>query len=494
MNPNTRNLIIALVIILLVICLCLIALALGGVFTWLGVRQSTTLPPALEGPAVTVPVAPPLVTALPSASPFPTAAELEPPTLEPTESANEPDEIPDATLQAMMQIEQQVVQLRGLQPDRSEFSRTLLSPQQLRERVENEFFQDYTLDEASRDAVVLSAFGLLEPGFDLISFYTELFSEQIAGYYDDETKEMVVVQGSGFGGPEKITYAHEYVHALQDQNYDLKYGLGFDDELCEQDTERCAALQALLEGDATLVEEGWLVNHATMQDREELLDFYSDLQTPIFERAPAFLQEDFIFPYLQGRIFIMNFWQRNQSESLAALYQNPPVSTEQILHPEKYPGDTPIPVELPDLTAVLGGGWEEIDRNVMGEWYTYLVLARGNDPAARIEDTQANDAAQGWGGDSYLVYQQAESGAVVIVWRQTWDTTEDGSEFFQTFSDYATQRYQTDPQQPDANTSVWETTNAFHQLSLDAATGDTLWVSAPDQELAGQVIEALAAP
>lgn len=502
MNNNTRNFIIAAVIILVVICLCLGVLALGGAFAWLRGAQTAVIPPTLPGPAVTVPVSPPEVTPLQPATRTPT---LEPeaapttvpdaePTAEPTAAGEDSAELPPEILQAMQAIEQQVMDLRELQPDDSAFSRTLLTPEQLRERVENDFLQDYTPEEASRDSVVLSSFGLLEPGFDLIDLYTELFSEQIAGYYDDETKEMVVVQGAGFEGPEKITYAHEYVHALQDQNYDLKNGLGFDDELCEQDSERCAALQALLEGDATLAEEGWLVNYATQQDRLELFEFYSDIQTPVFLSAPAFLQEDFLFPYLQGRLFVQNFWEQDQWDAIAALYQDPPVSTEQILHPEKYPQDTPLSVDLPDLAGILGDGWEEIDRDVMGEWYTYLILARGVSPETRIDDAQASQAADGWGGDAYAVYQDPESGEVALVWRTRWDTPDEAAEFAQTFLEYATARYQGEPQEPQPGTYVWETGESFQQFVINEDDGETVWLAAPDAELAGLISDALAAP
>ncbi|MGH2621772.1 MAG: hypothetical protein ACRDHG_14555, partial [Anaerolineales bacterium] len=160
--------------------------------------------------------------------------------------------IPLEIREQMDQIQEEVVTLRGLQAS-GPVARALLSPEALRQYVTDDFLADYTEEEARDDARTLSLLGLMEPDYDLFNLYMELYSEQIAGFYDDELKQMFVVQGAGFRGVERITYAHEYTHALQDQHYDLRNGLGFNDEACEADSERCAAIQALLEGDATLL-------------------------------------------------------------------------------------------------------------------------------------------------------------------------------------------------------------------------------------------------
>ena len=90
----------------------------------------------------------------------------------------------------------------------------LLSPDQLRQNVINDFLADYTDEQVADDVLELSTIGLLEPNFDLRTFYVDLLSEQVAGYYDNETGEMFVVQGQGFQGPERLTYSHEFTHVL----------------------------------------------------------------------------------------------------------------------------------------------------------------------------------------------------------------------------------------------------------------------------------------
>lgn len=430
----------------------------------------------------------------PSASPAPESGTQATPTIQVQVTA-EPSpasslEIPENVLQSMMSIEEDVSDIRGLAPDETAFERVLLSSAQLRQRVMDDFLEDYTPEEAEQDGVVLSALGLLTPGYDILGLYRELFSEQVAGFYDDETKEMVVVQGHQFGGPERATYSHEYTHALQDQNYHFREGLGFDDELCEEDTERCAAIQSLIEGDATLTEENWLINYSSMEDKQEILEFYSTYESPIFDSAPAFLQEDFLFPYTQGRLFVETFYEQSGWAGVDGLYADPPVSTEQILHPEKYPDDRPIPVSITDLAGVLGDGWEMIDDNVLGEWYTFLMLARGIDPTARIGDPEAAEAADGWGGDRYVVYYHPDTEEVVVVLSSTWDTQQDAREFADSFEQYADARF--GEGKASGGSTSWQDSTSYSLFTLDEEASSTRWIMAPDETTARAISAAVA--
>jgi len=286
----------------------------------------------------------------------------------------------DAETRAEMDsIESQVITLRGLQATTT-VARILLTQDQLRQRVVDEFLADYSEAEADDDVLVLSLFGLLPEDFDMWNFYADLLTEQIAGFYDDTTKEMAVICGSGFGAMERITYAHEFDHALQDQNYDLEEGLGYDDELCDLDSERCAGIQALIEGDATLLQEQWMGTYATQEDLLEAMDYINNLDTPVYDSAPRFLRQDFLFPYQAGENFVQTIF-RNGGGSWAAVdavYQNPPSSTEQILHPERYPNDDPVKLVVPDALGVLGSDWSMKTRSGNGipNWCSTSIFPR----------------------------------------------------------------------------------------------------------------------
>ena len=183
-------------------------------------------------------------------------------------------------------IQLQVTKIRGLQA-KSTVSRALLTTTDLKGKIETDFFEDYSGEDAREDEVLLSTLGLIPDGFDLLDFYHRLYAEQIAGYYDSDTKDMYVVKGKDFGGIERMTYAHEYTHTLQDQNYDIRNGLKLDDDYCKSDAERCTAVTALLEGDATYTEEVWITTAATGQDKKDMTDFYNTYSSPVFDSAPA---------------------------------------------------------------------------------------------------------------------------------------------------------------------------------------------------------------
>jgi hypothetical protein len=382
----------------------------------------------------------------------------------------------------MDEVQQQVIELRGLQPS-GDFYRDVLTPDQLRENVIRDFNTDNTPEDIRNEVIELSSLGLLEPGFDLGTFYTDLLSEQVAGYYDNETKEMYVV-GNQFGGMERLTYSHEYVHALQDQNFDIQYGLQYDTEPCKQDSERCAGVQALLEGDASLAQMDWFTQYGTAQDYADILDFYGSFQMPVYDSAPDYMKEDFMFPYDAGQKFVEYLHDQGGWAAVDAAYADVPVSTEQIMHPERYPDDKPVPVELADFTSTLGDGWEEIDRGVMGEWYTYLILSKGVDTAFRLDAGTASASAEGWGGDAYAAYYNEQSGEDVFVLSYMWDTLNDADEFASALVQYGTQRFG----QPDSNQAdqtAWAYTGGY---SLFRQAGQaTYWVIAPNQAAAEAV-------
>ncbi len=396
-----------------------------------------------------------------------------------------PDEsIPSEIREQMDQIQDEVVLLRGLRPS-GPVDRGLLTTDELREYVLDDFLDDYTQEEARDDARVLALLGLLDADYELFDLYLDLYSENIAGFYDDEVEQLFVVQDSRFGGPERLTYAHEYAHALQDQTYDLDQGLGFNDEACEADSERCAALQALLEGDATLLEERWLLTYASDADFQQLLDFYESFSSPTYDSAPEFLKEDFLFPYATGFDFVEHFFLDGGWAAVDALYADPPVSTEQILHPGRYPNDVPVALVVPEVLDSLGTGWREMDRDVLGEWFTFLTLRE------QVPEEQAQLAAEGWGGDYYIAFHNDSVGHGVLVVATAWDTVRDAHGFYGVFRDYGDSRFG-ERILSSTTRSVWDSPGDWN--SIDIVGDQTLWILAPDAEIGETLREVLTFP
>ncbi|NMC55326.1 MAG: hypothetical protein GYA48_17005 [Chloroflexi bacterium] len=392
-----------------------------------------------------------------------------------------PDEpLPASVLEEMNKIQLEVAQLRRLIPRQAVY-RDVLSPEELEVVVKEEFFSDYTAEDAQSDAQLLTALGLLPNGFELLDFYEELFSEQVAGYYDSQTGQMVVVQGEDFSGVERMTYAHEYTHALQDQTYDLRNGLGYEDSVCMLEFDACSAVLALIEGDATLSEQLWLFRHATDQDYVDLQDFSMTFETPVYDSAPEFMQQDFMFPYMQGNEFVQTLYDQGGWAAVDQAYANPPVSTEQILHPGLYPAEQPAEVDLP-VTADAQNGWKMVDSSVLGEWYTFLLLSYGWQPETRIPLEQARQASAGWGGDRYRLYANEQTGQTALAVRWQADSAADARELFDALRQYAQQRW-TGAQAAPQSAERWEVQNEDAAVWLALSGEEVAWLIAPDKTI-----------
>lgn len=424
-TPQKKNFGISLLVLIIAGCLLLSAgLVTGGYFLLRAQRNYT----------------PPEVTVAPTAT-LRTIVTSPQPTLLPGQATPTPDSnaLPPSIAGQMDIIQAQVTSIRGLDL-LTGLQRDMMSEEELKDVVVNEFFADYTPEDAVKDTLELSVFGLLEPDFDLLQFYLDLYSEQIAGYYDSETKEMYVVGGE-FTGLERLTYSHEYTHVLQDQHYDLENGLNLNEDTCETEAEYCSAVKALVEGDASLTEQLWFLSNGTEQDRSDIINFQQTYSSPVYDSAPAFMKEDFLFPYQQGFDFANALYSRGKWAAVDAAFADPPVTTEQILHPEKYPDDKPVVVEIEDYVYDLGAGWSEYDRNVMGEWYTYLILGAGRSANIRLDQEDAKNAAAGWDGDTFLFLINEASSETAFIWLSTWETQKDSNEFFTASRDYGNARW-----------------------------------------------------
>ena len=475
-SSNTKGILISCIVLLVVVGLCL------GVLFLAGVGVSIFSPFEIFPKSSPEPLPSPI-----SGVPEPTSALPEPTSdlLEPTSEITKPDsKLPDQLAETIAEIESQVMQIRGLEK-REPVVYTMISMEELEEIVVEDFFAEYSDKDAYQDVLVLSSLGLLPENFDLKDFYEALYSEQIAGFYDSETKEIYIVQGQEFGGSEKLTYAHEFTHVLQDQVYGLEEGLGINEEACEQDSERCAAVQALIEGDASQSEILWFQTNASREDFDDLMDMFDLLETPVLDSAPPYMAADLYFPYEKGFAFVQELYDEGGYEAVDAAFLDPPVSTEQILHPEKYPDDAPMQVTLPDLTETLGDPWTLFDQNIMGEWYTFLILNKGHDESIQLTESLAMDAAEGWGGDAYAIYLNENTDETIFIMDTRWDTVGDADEFVDAFYQYANGRWSS-LSMTLSDARVWQGTNGFTAFWHD--DDRTLWVMAPDQDMLSTIV------
>lgn len=378
------------------------------------------------------------------------------------------------------EVEANVSELRGLEPLEPVVP-VVLSRDELRERITRESASETTPDESRAEVLALSAFDFLGRDYDLYTAQVTLQSEGILGYYDPDTAEFVVVNDGALLDPAaQWTHAHEFVHALQDQYYDLN-ALS-DDSL---DSEARAAVRALAEGEAELVQYLYLFESDYFSDVEveAILNDPEQVDSDYLSEFPPVLINDLAFPYTDGVEFVIDLYREDGFAAIDAAWADPPRSTEQILHPDRYrAGDAPQVVTLPPLDDTLGTGWMLLDGDILGEFYLRQYLAQ------QLPSATVNRAATGWGGDRYAVYWNEATDEMVMALRLVWDTPEDALEFAEVYPDYPGALWQTEAEtQPDGS-ACWagDDVICFRQLE-----GESLIVRAPDVPIALFVMQVI---
>ena len=318
-----------------------------------------------------------------------------------------------------------VAQLRGLPPWDGEAM--LLNREMLRERLEQDFAEEYPPEESDLDQLEWELLGIISPEQDIVQLQKDLLSDQVIGFYDPEDEAMVVVGDDSTSMPLLVwTLAHEYVHALQDQEFDLD---AIDESIGEENHDALLAFRALVEGDASIAGAQYALATLSPEEMAELAAS-GDSSGGAFDSAPRALRELLLFPYDTGLQYVLTLIERGSWGTVNEAYVRLPASTEQVIHPEKYRvGEAPLEVDLPDIASGLSRGWEEVRRNVTGEFFVGVLLEYG------IDTPTARQAAAGWGGDAYVLYRN-ESGQGLMTMKFRWDTGDDLDEFWTALVDF----------------------------------------------------------
>lgn len=380
-------------------------------------------------------------------------------------------------LERLDRLEAEARALRRLVPPEV-VDRQLISREELQAYLEALFTEEYPPEEAATDAQILVVLELLEPGVDLHSLLLDLYTEQVLGFYDLEARRMYVVSDVDLGPLEQLTFVHEYVHALQDQLFDL----GEQTEAVSDDGDRLLALEALAEGDATLAMQQYLLEHVDELAGPDLFSQILLADTPQFDAAPGVVQEQLLFPYERGLVFVLAHYEQRGWASVDELWGDPPQSSEQILHPERYPEDTPELVTLPALTATLGADWRFGREDTLGEFLLRLHLA------VHLDEEVVDEAATGWGGDRYVLFMRSSTGPhrgeVCLAMGLVWDDEEEADEFVQAYRDYAGERY-VEEGEGDLEEGIWWYGRPGLLLRQDDE--EVLVIYAPREEVARSV-------
>ena len=323
------------------------------------------------------------------------------------------------------EIEAEVAAVRGLQPS-DEVPRQVVTEEQMISRVRELFEADNPPEYVAASEKTLKALGLLERDASLQELYLEALRSQVLGFYSPEDDELFVVSRSGTLGPtEKATFAHEFTHALQDQRFDYWR----EADSWRDNGDLALARSSLVEGDATALMARWATEHMTAEENAQLLRDGLDPETlAVLAGMPAILREQLSFPYQQGFLFVSGLQGLAGWGPVDEAYDEPPSSTEQILHADKYrAGEPPIDVAPPaELAAELGEGWHVSLEDTLGEFQLSIWLRE-----ATTRVGPANEAAAGWGGDR-MVLLDGPQGAWALAIISEWDDSAEAAQFIET--------------------------------------------------------------
>ncbi|MEA3377086.1 MAG: hypothetical protein U9R72_12920 [Chloroflexota bacterium] len=262
-----------------------------------------------------------------------------------------------------------------------------------------------------------------------------------AGIYVPEHEQLTVCTDEPEGdGNAQTLVAHAYIHALQDQHFDLEAVIA----RARTVDERLAA-EALIAGDATLATALYRYGDPASADWTGLTELIVAAEQPRYSgeltartswpgsEAWRRLER---FANWEGRMFVETLFERGGWDGVNRAYGDPPRSTEQVLHPSRYleERDEPRHVVVPDVGSVLGEGWEKGLEETLGEFVIGLYLDQV------LPKETSWQAAEGWDGDTLVVWER-EGGRRVLIWRTVWDSSADAVAFAHSLATLTEQRH-----------------------------------------------------
>lgn len=380
---------------------------------------SNTAATTSTGPETTLPGA---TTTTGESSPTTTSAGATTSTAADLSGLDVPAEVRDQ-LEVLIIEAQQIRGLPFLTPPKV----TVVTNDELEARVRQAIEED--AEDFPADEALYELLGLLEPESDLESMLVDLYGEQVAGFYDGETGEIVVpAREDGFSMLQQGAMVHELVHALTDQHF--QFDPIFQTMADEDRLDQVTAYQALIEGDATFAEVMW-VQGLSQSELGQFVAESLDIDTSSLNSVPSFIRDSLFFPYDSGLAFVQDLYDVGGWSEVNQAYEimpDLPGSSEQVITPGDYQRDLPTTVAL---KAVDLNGYELERTSVWGEQGFRIMLDQvfGGSTSAR--------AADGWGGDGYHQWFDGSNAAFLLVYEG--DTDADLDELEDALLEFAIQ-------------------------------------------------------
>ena len=346
-------------------------------------------------------------------------------------------EIPSPSSLSFEELKQKVARIRGLSFQREVYLDTT-SIEAIRAIVEKSLGAEYGQENLQQIGRVYARLGLLPEATDLAGTLLNLRLSYQGIHQDSRGKTIFLPKapwkpGLTFLGSsstreeatKQILLVQALTHILQEQHFNWEGKIGNRNSWDSRLT-----LRALREGDALLVALAHLMG-APQENRQKIVNGLrglSDLPSQIdkeLSRFPEFLRQEVAFQYLQGGEFVSWAYAVKGWEGVNSLFQHPPLSTAQILHPEKYYVKRDDPVRITPWGLIRPFRDKMIMDETLGEFLIQSLLSQ------TLSQGEARQAAAGWSGDSLLAFQQGEE--LALGWVTAWDNREKAREFYRSY-------------------------------------------------------------
>ncbi|MEX1248667.1 MAG: hypothetical protein WEA61_09300 [Anaerolineales bacterium] len=426
--------------------------------------------------------------AAPSRTPLPSAtasvARTATPTASPTaEPALAAVELatPDAETQAAMQvIAEQVTALRGLTLS-TDVQSAMVPQSEAALILASAYFDENRALELQNQEQILRALGLIGEGSFLTDYELRRHTDPLGGFYI-QFQNRIYLEGEGFSGAMPFQFARLLGRAL------IASTLAQVEQAsngCSPFSDACRALRALVQGDASLAGDQWLQSHGAAEVQQAVDELTAE--PPSGEQAsPGFAAMDLNFPGQYGPALAEAAFASGGWGGVDALYASPPVSSEQLMHAEKFSaGEGPAQMSEASFGPAFGSGWDEVQTGELGEWLTFLILAHGAGSEAQLEAGLAAAAAAGWGGDRFQAFARQSDAAVALAAHWVMDSEADAGQLGAALESYVAARFGEEASALGGG-NCWA---ALGQRSCVYARGvEVLWLVGPDEIVVLQVM------
>ena len=321
-------------------------------------------------------------------------------------------------------------------PILSPLKKSMRSREEIQAYLLQKMKEDKDADKRYADQKTMEKFGLLPKNYPLEQVLVKVLTEQIAGLYDPDSQEFFIADWTT-PADQRPVMSHELTHALQDQHFHIDKWT----DAAKPNDDGELARDAVIEGSAMAAMVDYeLGGKGSIRDLDEFDPslFMGDVDSsPELSKAPKVLQDELLFPYLAGITFTQRVLKAgNGWADFYKVFAKPPVSTQQIMHPDLYlQGVQPATMELPPTKGVISSDWKKLDENNMGEFGVQEILKQF------LPKDRSTKLAASWAGDRYVIFENPKNKRTMLLFRIRLASDAAAARFFGAYSEILEMKY-----------------------------------------------------